>query len=125
MVADDVLKDIFIASGCSGALDLAISVLCGPGDALLVPKPGFTLYETLSGSKGIESLSYPLDENNSWQIKLDCVERIMKENESKIKAWLINNPSNPCGSVYSRDHLIDCLKRIFCTHNLCCFNYSI
>lgn len=33
--------------------------------------------------------------------------------DKKIKAWLINNPSNPCGSVYSRAHLKSCLKRTF------------
>lgn len=97
-----------IASGCSGALDLAISVLCGPGDSLLIPQPGFTLYETLAGSKGIKALHYPLDADKNWEIKLEEVEKIMKS--KKIKAWSINNPSNPCGSVYSKQHLIDCIK---------------
>lgn len=102
---------------------MAISVLCGPGDAILIPKPGFKLYETLAGSKGIKSLGYPLDENDNWQVKLDVVEKIFVENRVSIKAWLINNPSNPCGSVYSRDHLIDCLKRKKLGFNFS-FNFS-
>lgn len=101
-----------ITSGCSGALDLAISVLCSPGDAILIPKPGFTLYETLTGSKGIVSIKYPLDSGNKWKIKLEEVENIL-QNNCKVKAWLINNPSNPCGSVYSQSHLEDCLKRTY------------
>ena len=106
-------EDVFIASGCSGALDLAISVMCGPGDALLIPQPGFTLYGTLASSKGVKSINYGLDEENNWQIKLGEVEEMLKKENEKIKAWIINNPSNPCGSVYSRDHLISCLKRKF------------
>ena len=107
---DYEVKDVFITSGCSGALDMAISVMCGPGDSLLIPQPGFTLYGTLSGSKGIKTVYYGLDEENNWEIKLEEVEGLMKGNE-RIKAWIINNPSNPCGSVYSKDHLIRCLKR--------------
>lgn len=42
------LDDVVIAGGCSGALDLAISVLLNPGDRLLVPKPAFSLYEALA-----------------------------------------------------------------------------
>lgn len=103
-------EDVFITSGCSGALDMAISVMCGPGDSILQPQPGFTLYGTLAGSKGIKSVHYPLDEEANWEIKLDEVEKLMKE-DKKIRAWIINNPSNPCGSVYSKAHLISCLKR--------------
>lgn len=104
-------EDVFITSGCSGALDLAISVMCGPGDSILLPQPGFTLYRTLAGSKGIRTVHYELDEERNWEIKLDQVEKLFREKCEGIKAWIINNPSNPCGSVYSRDHLISCLKR--------------
>ena len=30
--------------------------------------------------------------------------------DETVSAMLINNPSNPCGSVYSRQHLLDVLK---------------
>jgi tyrosine aminotransferase len=103
------VENLFITSGCSGALDLAISVICGPGDALLIPQPGFTLYGTLAGSKGINTVNYGLDENKNWEIKLEEVEEAIRGDE-RIKAWIINNPSNPCGSVYSREHLLSCLK---------------
>lgn len=88
---------------------MAISILCGPGDFLLIPKPGFTLYGTLAGSKEIRTIGYHLDAEKNWEIRLEEVEEILRT-EKGIKAWLINNPSNPCGSVYSKDHLMSCLK---------------
>ena len=47
-------------SGCSGALDLAISVLGSPGQNILLPRPGFPLYRTLAESLGIITKDYDL-----------------------------------------------------------------
>ncbi|TNN42476.1 Tyrosine aminotransferase [Liparis tanakae] len=53
-------EDVILTSGCSQAIDLAISVLCNPGDNILVPCPGFSLYKTLAVSMGISIKLYNL-----------------------------------------------------------------
>jgi len=53
-------QDIILASGCSGAIDLAISVLTNRGQNILLPRPGFSLYRTLALSLGIEVRYYNL-----------------------------------------------------------------
>ena len=42
----------------------------------------------------------------SWEIDLEDLERQIDDNTA---ALFLNNPSNPCGSVYSRQHLLDIL----------------
>ncbi len=37
------VNDVVIASGCSGALDIAISAVLDEGDNILLPSPGFPL----------------------------------------------------------------------------------
>ena len=37
---------------CSGALEIVINGLVNEGDNLLVPKPGFPLYQVLAESQG-------------------------------------------------------------------------
>lgn len=53
-------QDVVLACGCSGALELALDVLLNPGDNVLLPKPGFSIYQTLSISRGHEVRHYNL-----------------------------------------------------------------
>ncbi|XP_056621685.1 tyrosine aminotransferase [Triplophysa dalaica] len=95
-------KDVILASGCSQAIELALSVLCNPGDNILVPCPGFSLYKTLAVSMGIQVKLYNLLPEKSWEIDLQHLESLVDE---KTACVIVNNPSNPCGSVFSKEHL--------------------
>jgi len=99
-------NDVIIGSGCSGALEIIISGLLNPGDNILLPKPGFSLYQTLAVARGIDVKFYDLVAEKNWEADLEMME---KQIDSKTKAILVNNPSNPCGSVYSKQHLKDIL----------------
>lgn len=95
-------EDVVIASGCSGALDLCISALANEGENILVPAPGFSLYKTLCGSKGIETRAYKLDPAHDWEADLAHVESLIDDKTALI---LVTNPSNPCGSVFRKEHI--------------------
>mmetsp|Transcript_18199 Transcript_18199/g.33642 ORF Transcript_18199/g.33642 Transcript_18199/m.33642 type:complete len:424 (-) Transcript_18199:64-1335(-) len=102
LTADDVI----LASGCSGALEMAIKAVCGPGENILAPLPGFPLYETLTKSNGGEVKYYPLVPERSWEADIEAMDAAIDE---KTRAIMVNNPSNPCGSVFSEQHLKDIL----------------
>ncbi|CAG5958381.1 unnamed protein product [Menidia menidia] len=95
-------EDVILTSGCSQAIELAINVLCNPGDNILVPCPGFSLYKTLAVSMGIEVKLYNLLPEKSWEIDLQQMESLIDERTSCV---IVTNPSNPCGSVFSKEHL--------------------
>lgn len=100
-------RDIILASGCSGAIDLAISVLTNRGQNILLPRPGFSLYRTLALSLGIEVRYYNLIPERGWEVDLDDLAAHADDDTSCI---IFNNPSNPCGSVYCRRHLREILR---------------
>lgn len=53
-------QDVILTSGCSQAIELCLAVLANPGQNILVPRPGFSLYRTLAESMGIEVKLYNL-----------------------------------------------------------------
>jgi len=52
--------DVIIASGCSGAIELAITVLANPGQNILMPRPGFSLYQVICDAYKVETRFYDL-----------------------------------------------------------------
>ncbi|XP_078525813.1 tyrosine aminotransferase [Lissotriton helveticus] len=95
-------KDVILTSGCSQAIELCLSVLANPGQNILIPRPGFSLYKTLALSMGIEVKLYNLLPEKSWEIDLKHLESLI---DDKTACIIVNNPSNPCGSVFSKAHL--------------------
>jgi tyrosine aminotransferase len=96
-------EDVYIASGCSDALNLAITVLANENENIIIPKPGFSLYETLATSKGIKCKFYDLLPDRQWEMDLVQLEGLI---DGDTRAIVLNNPSNPCGSNFSREHLL-------------------
>jgi aspartate aminotransferase len=87
-------RKVFITSGTSGGLMLALSVLVNPGDEVVVFDPWFVMYKhltTLAGGKVVEIDTYP-----DFRIDLDKVRDALSP---KTRAILVNSPSNPTGYV--------------------------
>ncbi|CAF1289417.1 unnamed protein product [Adineta steineri] len=102
--SDYILKpeDVILTSGCSHALEMCIDCLADPGDNILLPQPGFSLYTTLCQSLGIETRFYDLLPDDDWKVNITHLESLIND---RTRAVLINNPSNPCGAVYPEEHL--------------------
>jgi tyrosine aminotransferase len=81
-------------------------VLCEPGDSLIVPRPGFPLSLPICQNLGVTLKYYDLLPDKNWEIDL---ESLRKGIDSTTKAILVNNPSNPCGSVFSKAHQLEIL----------------
>ncbi len=58
--------------------------------------------QTISHTRKVEPRFYKLLPEKQWQADIVSIEALI---DAKTKAILINNPSNPCGSVYPVEHL--------------------
>lgn len=95
--------DVGITVGCSQAIQLCIAALATAGANILIPRPGFPIYETFCKYYGVACRFYDLLPERDWEVDLDQIASIA---DSNTVAWIVNNPSNPCGSVYKYQHLV-------------------
>ena len=103
--------NVIVTNGCSGALDLALSSLLDPDTVLLVPEPGFPLYQTIAESQGASVVHYRLDPSKKWQCDLNHLAEIMSKYSStkSVRGMVVNNPSSPTGAVFSEQHITEIL----------------
>lgn len=71
-----------------------------PGDAVLVPNPGYPTYTSASRLCEAEILPYELDETRAWQPDFDALERM---DLSRVKLMWVNYPNMPTGARATRE----------------------
>lgn len=94
-------EDFFLCASTSEAYGLVFKLLCDPGDAVLVPKPGYPLFDFLAGLEAVEALPYRLEYRHpaGWRVDLDALESTLSADAAcRIKALVLINPNNPTGS---------------------------
>ena len=79
-----------------------------PGDAVLVPNPGYPTYTSLSKILGAEIVNYNLREDNGWQPDFDELEEIVAKRQqsngnSPIRLMWTNYPNMPTGGRARRE----------------------
>ena len=60
-------------------------------------------------------IAHVFQPDRSWEVDLDHLESLI---DDRTKAIVVNNPSNPCGSVYSKEHLEAILEGTYKKHVL-------
>ena len=86
---------ILLTSGTSEGYTHIFSLLCEPGDEVLVPAPGYPLFEFLADLADIRLVSYPLQYDHGWQIDFAELSAALTP---RSRAVLVVHPNNPTGS---------------------------
>jgi alanine-synthesizing transaminase len=94
-------QDFFLTASTSEAYGWLFKLLCDPGDTVLVPKPGYPLFEYLAGLENLESVPYRLEylHPQGWQVDIDFFAAVLRNR--KPKAVVLIHPNNPTGSYIS------------------------
>lgn len=93
-----------------GVLNVAMAFV-NPGDAVLVPNPGYPTYTSASRLAGARVLYYDLTEENGWEPDFEALERMPLES---VKIMWVNYPHMPTGHAASRslyERLVDFGRR--------------
>ncbi|XP_068667214.1 tyrosine aminotransferase-like [Aristolochia californica] len=94
--------DVFLTLGCTQAIEIILSVLAQPHANILLPRPGFPFYEARAAHCGLEVRHFDLLPDQNWEVDLDAVRALADRNTVAV---VIINPGNPCGNVFTYEHL--------------------
>jgi aspartate/methionine/tyrosine aminotransferase len=95
-------SQVFVTVGGKGVMLYAILGIVDPGDEVLVPDPGYPIYESLTRFVGGTPVSVPIRQELDFRIDLDELRSLVSP---KTRMLVINSPANPPGGVLTRRDL--------------------
>ncbi|MFH1692476.1 MAG: aminotransferase class I/II-fold pyridoxal phosphate-dependent enzyme [Candidatus Omnitrophota bacterium] len=110
----DINDEMLITVGVSEGLDLVMRAILNPGDKVIVCSPCYVSYSPVVELAGGESKVVVLSEKNGFKLTPEELEKNM---DTRVKALLLNYPSNPTGASYTKKELI-ALLRVCCKHDI-------
>lgn len=93
---------VVVTPGASGALLLALGVLAGPGDEVLMADPGYPCNRHFARFCEARPVSVPVDAATGFQLTLDLIDR---HATPATRAVLVASPSNPTGTAIAPGEL--------------------
>jgi aspartate/methionine/tyrosine aminotransferase len=93
---------IVVTPGASGALLLALGLLAGPGDEVLMADPGYPCNRHFVQFCDARAVTVPVDAASGFQLTLESIQH---HATPATRAVLIASPSNPTGTAITPDEL--------------------
>ena len=108
------ISQIVISCGAKHSLYNAFQVLVEDGDEVILPAPFWVSHLEQIKIAGAEPVIVMTEEKNGFKMTPEQLEKAIT---SKTKAVLLNSPSNPTGSVYTKEEL-EALAEVILKHNI-------
>ena len=97
-----IYGDILVSNGAKHSLYTIFQAILDPGDEVLIPTPCWVSYPEMVRMAGGVPVFIPSDESTDFiPTSKDIASRVTR----RTKAIIITSPSNPNGSVWSREQL--------------------
>ena len=93
---------VVVTNGGVEGIFAALSAVLDPGDAILLPDPGWPNFAMMATMLRARILAYPLAPANGFLPEIADLERLC---DAGTKVVLLNSPSNPLGSVIDRERM--------------------
>lgn len=98
------INEIVLSSGAKNALTNALLAVTNPGDEILIPKPYWVSYWEMAKLVNAVPVAIETNKENDFKLTADLLKKYIND---KTKIVLLNNPSNPTGSVYTKEELLE------------------
>lgn len=96
-------SQIIISTGAKQCLANALQAILNPGDEVLVGAPYWVSYPELIQLADGKAVFVETREENAFKLTVQALE---KASTNKTKAFILNSPNNPTGTVYTKEELV-------------------
>ncbi|CAB9508340.1 Bifunctional aspartate aminotransferase and glutamate/aspartate-prephenate aminotransferase [Seminavis robusta] len=103
-VSYDPLTEIVVGNGAKQSVYQGVLAVCGLGDQVLIPAPYWPSYPEMVALAGAKAVIVDASVETGFLLTPDQLRTTLEANP-KIKLFMLCNPSNPTGGVYSRAEL--------------------
>ncbi len=93
---------VIVTTGTSAGVLLTFAALVDPGDEVVLTDPGYPCYPKFLSLVGGKPVYIRLREEDGWQLSLTDLSSALS---SKTKCVMINSPTNPTGTIMTRESL--------------------
>jgi alanine-synthesizing transaminase len=93
---------LVLTASSSESYALLFKLLCDPGDEVLVPRPGYPLFDFLAQLEAIAVRPYALAWDGEWHVDLPALAATLTP---RTRAVVLVNPGNPTGAFLKQDEL--------------------
>ncbi|GHP14378.1 aminotransferase [Lentilactobacillus fungorum] len=112
----DPESEIIVTVGATEAIYSALTTLLNPGDKVIVPTPAFALYFPIIKVAGAELITIDTS-SDGFVLTPEKLQAALDENGDRVKAIILNYPTNPTGVEYTEEQL-QALADIIAQHKL-------
>ncbi|MDD5505541.1 MAG: aminotransferase class I/II-fold pyridoxal phosphate-dependent enzyme [Candidatus Omnitrophica bacterium] len=113
-------EEMLITVGVSEGLDLVLRAIINPGDKVLVPVPSYVSYGPVTELAG----GTPVYIDTSKKGFKITPELLKKHIDKKVKAIVLNYPTNPTGVSYRRAELEE-INKVLLKHKILCISDEV
>jgi alanine-synthesizing transaminase len=106
------IDDLILTASTSEAYSFIFRLLCDPGDELLIPTPGYPLFDFLADVNDVKLVRYPLFYDHGWHIDMHALKQAITP---RARGIIVVHPNNPTGH-FTRSEEVSELNQI-CSAN--------
>ncbi|NLN84901.1 MAG: pyridoxal phosphate-dependent aminotransferase [Candidatus Cloacimonetes bacterium] len=109
-------KQVLVSPGAKASIVNILIAVCDAQDQVLIPAPYWVSYPSQAMLANAEPVIIPTKEENSYRLTADELRHAIQENPC-AKVLMMNSPSNPTGTVYTRSEL-EALAQVCVEHDI-------
>jgi aspartate/methionine/tyrosine aminotransferase len=95
--------NVVVTPGAKPVMYYAMLALIEPGDEVIVPDPGYPIYESMARFAGGTPVPLPIRQEHGFRADVDELASLITR---RTRMLVLNSPANPTGGLFTREDIV-------------------